>query len=549
MPNFTPEEQEVLKQYVTSTDREVYAITGMSGIVGAAYARYSRSKLGFREMLLQEFMKDGEKIDYKHADELIERVLIAYGDDSVGELEGAHVSFENISILATKEIEDRRIGGSPLEKSTRYVFFDEKDEEGKYKYVREPKIMASPFAKEYEEIMDFIFDSYSSLIAPMQEFYKKRSPLEQASYDILGTGQKQKYGDLTEEKDQKAFRITYNMDIRTKACDSLRCLLPVSTKTNMGVFGNGRFFQYLISHLLTSDLDEVRQIGAQTFEALSEVIKQYVRRAKLKEYSQKIEIEMKSLTKNIFGFLPLVSSEKVTLVPMELRNTEDYLITHMLYPFTRHSFAQVHEVVKYLSPEQKEKIKEIYVGERQTRRDRPGRAFEAGYTYTFDMLTDFGSYKDIMRHRMNTQLRQPFSPIHGMELPSDLVEAGFADLAMKCHEKVLNFYNKAYPVVGDAASYVALHGSRVRWLIGFNDREAMHLLELRTVPQGHPQYRRIAQLMHNEIAKVRPWRANIMKFVDHNDYSSARGDSEAKQRIKEKQLDEKYGHTPTESNQ
>src|SRR3989344_3657600 len=545
MPNFTPEEKEVLKPYVTSTEREVYAITGMNGIVGAAYARYSRSKLGFREMLLEEFMKDGEKIDYKHADELIERVLIAYGDDSVGELEGAHVSFENISILATKEIEDRRIGGSPLEKSTRYVFFDEKDENGKYKYVREPKIMASPFAKEYEETMDFIFDTYAALIAPMQEFYKKRLPLETAAYAILGSGQKQKYNELKEEKDQKAFRITYNMDIRTKACDSLRCLLPISTKTNMGVFGNGRFYQYLISHLISSDLEEVKQIGQETFEALTDVIKQYVRRAKVKEYNQKIDAEMKSLAKNIFGFLPFGLTEKVHLVPMELRDTEDYLVAHMLYPFTRHSFSQVYEVVKHLTPEQKERIKTTYVGDRSTRRDRPGRAFEPGYTYTFDMLTDFGSYKDIMRHRMNTQLRQPFSPIHCMELPNDLIEAGFSPQALECHEKVLNFYNKAYPVIGDAASYVALHGSRVRWLIGFNDREAMHLLEIRTVPQGHPQYRKVAQLMHDQIAKVNPWRASIMKFVDHNDYSSARGDSEAKQRIKEQQLDEKYGHSPT----
>src|SRR2546425_1147218 len=114
---FTPEEIETLKAYVTDPTGDVFVIKNLPGIVGAAYARYSRAPGGFRQVFLKEFIKEGQ-IDAKRASELIERVLVAYGDDSVGELEGAHVSFENISILATKEIEDRRIGGSPIEQST-----------------------------------------------------------------------------------------------------------------------------------------------------------------------------------------------------------------------------------------------------------------------------------------------------------------------------------------------------------------------------------------------------------------------------------------------
>src|SRR3989344_4090966 len=145
---FSEEEKKLLDSYVTSTDANVFAVRGMQGMVGAAYARYSRAQGGFREILLKEFIKEGN-IDPKHADQLIERILIAYGDDSVGELEGSHVSFEEISMLASKEIEDRRIGGSPIEQSTRYVFYDQQDEQGRWLYYRSPRIMESKVATEY----------------------------------------------------------------------------------------------------------------------------------------------------------------------------------------------------------------------------------------------------------------------------------------------------------------------------------------------------------------------------------------------------------------
>jgi thymidylate synthase ThyX len=144
---------------------------------------------------------------------------------------------------------------------------------------------------------------------------------------------------------------------------------------------------------------------------------------------------------------------------------------------------------------------------------------------------------------MNTQIRQIFTPEHGMIIPQDLIDAGFEEKIMICQEKVLSLYKILYANLGEVASYVTLHGNRVRWIMGFNDREAMHMLELRTTKQGHPQYRKLCQEMHKEINKVDPWRASIMSFVDHNSYESARGDSEARQRVKEQMLDEKYKKT------
>lgn len=536
---FNDEEKKILESYVTNVGGNVFAVKNLTGIAGAIYARYSRIKTGFQEILLKEFVKDGV-VDLEHVHELIERVLVAYGDDSVGELEGSHVSFENISVLSTKEIEDRRIGGSPIEKSTRYVFFDEKDQDGLYKYVREPKIMASKHAEKYVQTMDYVFDTYKELIEPMQNFYQELFPLEKAEYDILGTGNKQKLADLTEEKDQKAFRTTHKIDQKTKACDTLRCLLPLSTKTNVGMFGNGRYFQMLISHLLSTPYPEVEQIGINLFTELSKIMPEYVHRAKKKDYNIAIEKSMKDLANKLLSGIIAKENLSVAIVPWELIHTEEYLIANMLYAYSNLPLTQLYEIVKGMDKDARQLIKKTYVGERQTRRDRPGRALESGYAYTVDLCADFGTYKDLMRHRMNTQMRQTFSPRMGMVVPQDLQDAGHADRIMQCHEKVLELYNEIYEDLGEVASYVALHGTRVRWVMGFNDREAMHMLELRTTKQGHPQYRKLCQQIHEEIKKIDPWRAEIMNFVDHNAYDSARGDSEARQRVKEKLLEEKY---------
>ena len=240
MSKFTQEELEVLKQYVTDPESNVFAVRGLDGIIGPAYARYSRAKGSFLETFLKEFIKEGQ-LDPVKAKEVIERILIAFGDDSVGELEGAHLSMEQVSNLATKEIEDRRIGGSPIEQSTRYVVYDQKDERGGWRYLRPKEIIQSSLAGEYENVMDELFDTYASLVLPMQEYYKKIKPLAEAEYDVLGKGIKQKRVDLSDEKDIKAFDRTYGFDIRSKTCDTIRVLLPASTLTNVGFFSKPHF--------------------------------------------------------------------------------------------------------------------------------------------------------------------------------------------------------------------------------------------------------------------------------------------------------------------
>ena len=433
--SFTPEEKELLKKYVTSTEDDIFAVRGMPGMVGAAYARYSRAKGGFREVLLKEFINEGN-IDPKHADELIERILIAYGDDSVGELEGCHVSFENISMLATKEIEERRIGGSPIEQSTRYVLYDMKIED-KWRYLQHESLTQADFGAKYLETMDFIFGTYAALVDPMKEYFRTLKPLDSAEYDIDGDGKKEKIADLTDEKDMKAFKTTYNFDLRSKACDTLRALLPLATVTNVGLFGNGRFFQTLISHLLTSEIPEAQNIGEKAFKAASEVIPQYVRRAKRSEYGIEVTKKMLALPKESFGEISSqnhASEPNVALVDV-WKDFDGFTIAAMLYRYAHVSLDELYKKVTVLTADQKKQIVSAYVGERKNRRDRPGRALELGYPYSFEMVTNFGVYKDLMRHRMNSQMRQLFTTKIGFEMPEEIKLAGLEEKAFDQYGK------------------------------------------------------------------------------------------------------------------
>ncbi|HJV32956.1 MAG TPA: FAD-dependent thymidylate synthase [Patescibacteria group bacterium] len=562
MRNFSDEEKLKLAKFVTDVEGDVFVVTNLEKLAGAIFARYSRAQGGFREILLKEFLTEGGEVDEAKVHGLIDRVLIAFGDDSVGELAGAHLALERISILATKEIEDRRIGGSPIEQSTRYVFYDRKGADGNYLYYRDPKVMASAHASAYVETMDSIFATYCELVEPMKAYYQDLKPVEEAAYDVVGDGVKRRLSELTDEQHKKAFTVTYNSDIRTKACDTLRALLPIATLTNVGLFGNGRFYQNVLTHCESSPIDEARDISARAKRELSKVIPHYVKRSKPNDYAIGTRSAMEILAKTLFAGIAPEEDKEVDLLDRGgaaiataihagrvihaqavedaiLSEEDNLMLAQMLYPHLAHPLRQIRAVVRGLSEDKKRAIREVYVGERKTRRDRPGRALESGYPYTFDLVTDFGTYKDLERHRMMTQQRQRYAPTLGFNMPQDLVRAGFEDKARACVAKAVALYELLRSEFPEAASYATLHGSRVRWTLGINDRALMHMIELRTTPQGHPSYRRICQMMHEAVMERSAWRGEAMRFADHGSYESARGDSEAKQRVKEAALEKK----------
>jgi thymidylate synthase ThyX len=464
----------------------------------------------------------------------------------VGELEGAHVSFENVSAIGEKAIVDHRIGGAFITQSTRYVLYDEKMSNGLYRYYRDPKILASPLGTEYIRVMDLCFDTYSRLIPVLRTLLEKRKPLEEAEYDVRGSGKKEKIAELTDETHLKAFKQTYNFDLRAKVCDTLRVLLPLSVFHNTGVFGNGRFFQGMISNFYSSPFTEVQNMGTLTHEALNQIIPKYVKRAQKNEYVVKTEYNLRKLAAELVKGIEPKNEAEVTLMPF-ISSPEEFDISTtatMLYAYTDLSLTQLMDIVRALPEEKRELIRQTYLGERNIRRDRPGRALEDGYPYKFDLLVTFQVFKDLMRHRMSSQIWQDFTPVHGFHIPEEVKELGLENEILNVEKEARELYHKLCAAGFQAeAQYTVLHGHKTRWIFQANDRALMHMVELRTTPQGHPEYRMICQQIHREVTKRSAWRGKAMNFVDYNDYYWSRADSEAKQRVKEQQLDEKYKKT------
>ncbi len=270
---FTEKEQAVLSQFCTSLDSDCFALINLpEAVKGALFSRYSRSPKSLRRLLLDEFIlnpesgfdaivgegaKRGESqlVATKKAEDFYDRVLVGYGDDSVAELGGAHLACENISNIVTKLMQDSRIGISPLEKSTRYVYFDQK-EGGNYRYLREEKIMRSKFADEYIRVCDLLFDTYASLVPEITKIEQEQFPKEESASDRA-----------------------YVSSIRAKVCDLLRGILPAATLTNSGFYGNGRAFEYMLLKMYASTLSEALSVAKKSHSELQKVIPSFVKRA------------------------------------------------------------------------------------------------------------------------------------------------------------------------------------------------------------------------------------------------------------------------------
>lgn len=539
MPIFTDEQRQILKRFVSDPDGDVYVVfpKAMPGMIGAAFARYSRAQGGFREILLKEFIEDGQ-LDHEHADELITRILIAFGDDSVQELESAWLSIENVSNVETKEIEDGRLEAY-IEKSSRYKWFNKRNDAGQFGYYREPRIMASRHAAAFEQTLDFVFETYDRLIEPMQAYFRRRKPIGQASYEIRKGRGKISLAECQDDAERKDFERTYKMDIQTKACDTLRILLPAATQTNVAIHGNGRSFENLLRRLYSSDLAEAQALATKVHTALNQVIPRYVQRATRSPYLVETRHAMRALADELLGQVhPDPIKVGVTLLKRE--RFDEGMLAAMLFPYSTLSMTQLIELVGTFDAETKQKIRRTYIGDRGTnRRNRTGRALEYGYPWEMELVLDLGIYRDLHRHRMMTQERQLYTTELGFtEQIGDIREAGFESQVRACADRVDALYQAIKQELGpEMAQYVVLLGHNIRCRFGFNDREAQHLLELRTGPQGHRSYRLIGQEMYRlMVARDGDRIKDALQFVDLDDYDWPRGDSEAGQRAKEAKL-------------
>lgn len=535
----TDREKALLRPYVTDVEAKVFSLKNLNPeVIGAALARYSRAPTGFKETVVREFLNpDGTPNDVKGS-EMIDRVVNKFGDESVAELAVAPLCIEEISNLMTKIIEDCRIGGSPIEESTRYVLYDQQ-RKGRWRYVCPANIRGSGLKEAYVQTMDFIFETYASMVEPMQELFRKRLPAEQFPIEVERNGGTRKAGlkDLEGDNERRAHRIAYNFTIRSAACDVIRCVLPAATQANLGLVGNGRFYSGLISKLLSQDFMEAQDLAGKIRDALNHLIPTFIKRAAKNDYRIKIDRAMRTLCDDLFQGVSIDSSPEVVL--LEDRD-EDYwfnLLASMIFPYVQHPTGQIRGIVRALPEAKQKEIFAVYIGERQSKRDRPGRALEYGYPVNFDIIAGFAEYRDLQRHRMLTQQRQDMGVLLGYSIPEEIQEIGKGEAAQECFERAESLYGDLIKAGMRAeAQYASLFNHFIRWNMGMNLRELGHFTELRTQKAGHPKYRRVCQTMAKLYLRRHPEMERVLRFVDHNDYDQGITRAEQEARTARKSL-------------
>lgn len=507
---FTADEARALEPYFTNTDRPVFALRNLPETVkGALFARYSRSAKSLRRLFLDEFlgqMTDSQalpvtsNVGTARADKLYARVLNEYGDDSVAQLGGAHVACEGVSNLLTKVLEWGRLMAY-LEQSTRYVPYTDRPH-GRWKYHVPAEVSAAGLEAEYRRTLDFAFETYAKWIPALEAHFRAKYPKSAEDSDAV-----------------------YRSVIRAKALDTLRGMLPAATTSNLGLYGTGQAYEALILRMRAHPLEEIRGCADMLLAELQQVMPAFVARVEqptrggrwVQYLADARDGAAAAARARLEGIQP-ESRDEVTLTEFDPEG-EIKVVASALYAASNLPDDQLLQIARAMPADDRAAVLRAYVGDRANRRHKPGRAFERT-RYRFDVLADYGAFRDLQRHRLLTLEWQQLTPEHGYVEPSAVEDAGALDDWRAVMSRSADLFemleNRG---VKQAASYAVAMAYRVRFYMDMNAREAMHVIELRTAPQGHPSYRRICQAMHRAIATVASHRAiaDAMQFADHSE--------------------------------
>ena len=543
---FTPEEAAALAPYFGNTDRPVFVLTNLpEAVKGALFARYSRSAKSARRLFLDEFLGAGDRPGggapasgaaddagavqgtlplprpetgpgQGRAQRLYSRILAEYGDDSVAQLGGAHLACEGISNVATKIVERGRLMAY-LEQSTRYVPLTARAG-GRWPYVVPAEVDDPVLRSRFVETLDRAFATYARWIEPLQAYYRERHPREAGDPEGV-----------------------YRSVIRAKALDALRGLLPAATRSNVGIYGSGQAYEALLLRMQAHELAESRELAGLMLAELRKVIPAFLERVdredrgiRWRDYLHRRNADSRRLAAALADWIADAADAGSSAPPDDVVLTEFdpdgeiKVVAAALYPASGLPYERLLTAARDMTVDDRIRVLRAAVGTRENRRHRPGRAFEHA-TYAFDVLSDYGAFRDLQRHRMLTIEWQDLTVRHGSVRPADIDAVGARadwdramDESADLHERTARACS---PLVGQYAVSMAY---RVRFHLRMNAREAMHVLELRTAPQGHPAYRRVCQRMHRLIAERAGHAAiaDAMAFVDHGEVALERLDAE-----------------------
>ena len=514
---FTSDERLALEPYFGNTDSPIFVLTNLPEVVkGALFARYSRSAKSVRRLFLDEFLGSVQThgvndptIGKERAERLYARVFNDYGDDSVSQLGGAHIACEGVSNILTKVLDRGRLMAY-LEQSTRYVPYTDRSG-GRWKYVVPSELREQPVETDFRDRLDRAFATYARWIEPVQQYYRELYPKTENDSDAV-----------------------YKAVIRAKALDTLRGLLPAATRSNVGIYGSGQAYEALLLKMFAHPLAEAREVAGLMLPELRKVIPAFLTRidrpdrgGQWSEYLSARKSETRALSTALSRDVDSNGRPEVVLTDFD-PNGEIKVVAAALYPGSHLPHDKLLSMARGMTTEERVRVLKTSIGDRKNRRHRPGRAFEHA-SYCFDVLSDYGAFRDLQRHRMLSMEWQDLTPRHGHTQPETIGEVGALDDWRRVMDESAELHSLLSrhhsPFVSQYAVSMAY---RIRFYMKMNAREAMHVIELRTGPQGHPAYRRVCQTMHRLISEKAGHRAiaEAMTFTDHSAVELERLESE-----------------------
>ncbi len=523
---FTDEERTILERHFTNLDGPVFALVNLpEAVKGALFARYSRTTKSLRRLFLDEFASETQALGAaptsttgsERAARLYDNVFVEYGDDSVAQLGGVHLACEQSSQLLAKALEWGRLAAY-LEQSTRYMRYDDKPG-GAWRATVPPELEGTPLAGRYAAFLDEVFTTYGRMYEPMETYFKELFPKEEGDSDFV-----------------------YRQTMLAKTCDTLRVLLPAGTRSNLGIYATGQSYEQLLMRLAVHPLAEMREFGELITVELRKVIPEFLKRVDVRDrgvawsrYWQETHDRIEELTARVLADEKPEVREEVNLIDHDPEG-ELKVAAAVLYSSSDLPDDQLLAVARSMTPEQRTEILRASVGDRSNRRHKPGRAWERT-GYRFDVLCDYGAFRDLQRHRPLTIEWQRLTTEHGFETPVQIDEAGLRsgwDRVMEASARMERELTDAgHPEV---AQYAVSMAYRIRFVMQMTAREAMHLTELRSQPAGHPVYRRVAQAMHRLIAQVHPAIGETFTYVSYDDVDLERLAAERRSEEKRKAL-------------